>query len=181
MLIRCLNFSRNRTLFKTLLKQDLNLVQTRNFKFKLDFWNQPFGYLIKPPPGKYKSKKQEAWFHAWTKLNFFIAGILLARLIYKGTLLESFGLDNWWNSFFKEFQEDFKEKEKELDEKSKELLRLVEKANKPFEPLTKLPDWPPPFVAKETQEVPEVPSKKTAQPALLVELTEETVPKNETS
>jgi len=96
-------------------------------------------------------------------------------------LLESFGLDNWWNSFFKEFQEDFKEKEKELDEKSKELLRLVEKANKPFEPLTKLPDWPPPFVAKETQEVPEVPSKKTAQPALLVELTEETVPKNETS
>ena len=95
------------------------------------------------------------------RTGLIIAGILLARLIYKGTLLESVGLDNWWNSFFKEFQEDFKEKEKELDEKSKELLRLVEKANKPFEPLTKLPDWPPPFVAKETQEVPEVPSKKT--------------------
>lgn len=179
MLIRCLNFSRNRTLFKTLLKQDLNLVQTRNFK--LDFWNQPFGYLIKPPPGKYKSKENEAWFHSWAKLNFLIAGILLARLIYKGELLESVGLENWWNSFFRESQEKIKEKEEDLDEKSKELLRLVEKANKPFEPLTKLPDWPPPFVAKETQEVPEVPSKKTAQPALLVELTEETVPKNETS
>ena len=76
-------------------------------------------------------------------------------------MLESVGLDNWWNSFFKESQEKIKEKEEELDEKSKELLRLVEKANKPFEPLTKLPDWPPPFVAKETQEVPEVPSKKT--------------------
>jgi len=83
--------------------------------------------------------------------------------------------------FFRESQEKIKEKEEDLDEKSKELLKLVEKANKPFEPLTKLPDWPPPFVAKETQEVPEVPSKKTAQPALLVELTEETVPKNETS
>ena len=70
MLIRCLNFSRNRTLFKTLLKQDLNLVQTRNFK--LDFWNQPFGYLIKPPPGKKGSKEQEAWYHFWAKLNFFI-------------------------------------------------------------------------------------------------------------
>lgn len=70
MLIRCLNFSRNRTLFKTLLKQDLNLVQTRNFKF--DFWNQPFGYLIKPPPGKRGSKEQEAWFHQWAKINFFI-------------------------------------------------------------------------------------------------------------
>lgn len=83
--------------------------------------------------------------------------------------------------FSKNLKKKIKEKEEELDEKSKELLRLVEKANKPFEPLTKLPDWPPPFVAKETQEVPEVPSKKTAQPPLLVELTEETVPKNETS
>jgi len=179
MLIRCLNFSRNRTLFKTLLKQDLNLVQTRNFK--LDFWNQPFGYLIKPPPGRSGSKENEAWFHTWAKFNFFIAGILLARLIYKGELQEIFGGDNWWNSYFNYSQEKFEEKEEELDEKSKELLRLVEKANKPFEPLTKLPDWPPPFVAKETQKVPEVPSKKTAQPALLVELTEETVPKNETS
>jgi len=179
MLIRCLNFSRNRTLFKTLLKQDLNLVQTRNFK--LDFWNQPFGYLIKPPPGKKGSKEQEAWYHFWAKLNFFIAGILLARLIYKGELLESFGLESWWNAFFREHQEINKGKEEELDEKSKELLRLVEKANKPFEPLTKLPDWPPPFVAKETQEVPEVLSKTTAQSALLVELTEEIVPKNETS
>ena len=70
MLIRCLNFSRNRTLFKTLLKQDLNLVQTRNFK--LDFWNQPFGYLIKPPPGKSGSKENEAWWHTWAKFNFFI-------------------------------------------------------------------------------------------------------------
>lgn len=178
MLIRCLNFSRNRTLFKTLLKQDLNLVQTRNFKF--DFWNQPFGYLIKPPPGKRGSKEQEAWFHKWAKINFFIAGILLARIIYRGELQEILK-DGWWNSFFRQQKEIIKEKEEEIDEKSKELLRLVEKANKPFEPLTKLPDWPPPFVAKETPEVPEVSSKKTAQPALVVELTEEIVPKNETS
>ena len=95
------------------------------------------------------------------RTGLIIAGILLARLIYKGELLESVGLENWWNSFFRESQEKIKGKEEDLDEKSKELLRLVEKANKPFEPLTKLPDWPPPFVAKETQEVPEVPSKKT--------------------
>ena len=93
--------------------------------------------------------------------GLIIGGILLARLIYKGELLESFGLESWWNAFFREHQEIIKGKEEELDEKSKELLRLVEKANKPFEPLTKLPDWPPPFVAKETQEVPELPSKKT--------------------
>ena len=95
------------------------------------------------------------------RTGLIIAGILLARLIYKGELQEIFGGDNWWNSYFRFSEEKFKEKEEELDEKSKELLRLVEKANKPFEPLTKLPDWPPPFVAKETQEVPEVPSKKT--------------------
>ena len=95
------------------------------------------------------------------RTGLIIAGILLARLIYRGELQEIFGGDNWWNSYFNYSQEEFKEKEEKLDEKSKELLRLVEKANKPFEPLTKLPDWPPPFVAKETQKVPEVPSKKT--------------------
>ena len=94
------------------------------------------------------------------RTGLIIAGILLARIIYRGELQEILK-DGWWNFFFRQQKEIIKEKEEEIDEKSKELLRLVEKANKPFEPLTKLPDWPPPFVAKETQEVPEVPSKKT--------------------
>ena len=94
------------------------------------------------------------------RTGLIIAGILLARIIYRGELQEILK-DGWWNSFFRQQKEIIKEKEEEIDEKSKELLRLVEKANKPFEPLTKLPDWPPPFVAKETKEVPEVSSKKT--------------------
>ena len=94
------------------------------------------------------------------RTGLIIAGILLARIIYRGELQEILK-DGWWNYFFRQQKEIIKEKEEEIDEKSKELLRLVEKANKPFEPLTKLPDWPPPFVAKETKEVPEVSSKKT--------------------
>ena len=154
MLACCAGLIGRRTILSSFSKQEQFVQQRRNFRW--DFWNTPFGYLLKPPKAISGSPE---WHAHYRKLGWMLVpiniGLVVNIIFFRPDIKEALAgikedpLQKLFPLLQARWRHLSKEEVDEKNEQSEELLKLAEKANKPFEPITKLPDWPPPFINKD--------------------------------
>jgi len=115
-------------------------------------WTSPFGYFFKPLKANKGTAEYKAYFRFWN----IVLGVVNISLVTHLVVNQGFDITKPFQSRDKlHYDIDrkvVKRLEKDREQQSEELLKLVEKANKPFQPFTTLPSLPPTVLKEEEEE-----------------------------